>query len=501
MSITHRTIKKILIANRGEIAIRVIRACREMNIKTVAVFSEADRTAAHVRLADEAYCIGEPPSNKSYLRMDKIIEVAKKSGADAIHPGYGFLSENEDFADLVIQNGIIFIGPSSEAMAQMGSKTAARTLAKKMNVPTVPGTESGIKDKNEAITIAEKIGFPVLIKAAAGGGGKGMRVVQKIEELSEAIDRARGEALNAFGDDTVFIEKYVTKPRHIEIQIIGDQHGNMVYLGERECSIQRRHQKVIEEAPSAIVTPEMRKRMGESAVRLAQAVNYYNAGTMEFLVDADMNFYFLEMNTRLQVEHPVTEMVTGIDIVKEQIRIASGEPLSFRQEDIRIHGHAIESRIYAEDCENNFAPSIGRIEHLEPSYGPGIREDSGVFEGDTIQIYYDPMISKLAAWGPTREEAINRMRRSLREYAIVGVETTIPFCLFVMENEKFRSGDFDTSFVGKEFTPEKLQHKEEKMAAIAAAVHDFAKKRDMKISTDALTASSPKSSRWKRNRN
>ncbi|NUM82376.1 acetyl-CoA carboxylase biotin carboxylase subunit [bacterium] len=491
-----RTIKKILIANRGEIALRIIRACREMGITTVAVYSEADRTAAHVRLADEAYCVGEAPSSKSYLVMENILNAAKQSKADAIHPGYGFLSENEDFAQLVNDNGIIFIGPSPEAMAKMGSKTEARKLAKSAGVPTVPGTEEGIRDKAGAKTIAEKIGFPILIKAAAGGGGKGMRVVERASELNDAIDRAQGEARSAFGDDTVYIEKYVTKPRHIEIQILADEHGNVVYLGERECSIQRRHQKVVEEAPSAIVSPELRKKMGESAVKLAKACNYANAGTLEFLVDADLNYYFLEMNTRLQVEHPVTEMVTGIDIVKQQILVASGETLPFKQEDIRISGHAIECRIYAEDVENNFAPSIGKIEHLEPSLGPGIREDSGIFEGDSVQIYYDPMISKLVAWGNDRAQAIDRMRRALREYAVVGVETTIPFCLFVMENDKFIQADFDTSFVAQEFSPAKLKYKEEKIAAIAAALHDYTNKQSQK---SAFTASQQNSkvSRWK----
>ena len=490
-------IKKILIANRGEIAIRIIRACREMGIISVAVFSEADRTAAHVRLADEAYPIGEAPSSKSYLRMDVILDVAKTAAVDAIHPGYGFLSENDDFARLVRQQGILFIGPSAEAMAQMGDKTAARTIAKKIGVPTVPGTEAGLKSKEEAEAVAKSIGYPILIKAAAGGGGKGMRVVHRPEELNEAIDRAQGEARAAFGDDTVYIEKYVVSPRHVEIQVLGDEHGNMIYLGERECSIQRRHQKVIEEAPSPIVSAEMRKKMGEAAVELAKAAGYSNAGTLEFLVDANRNFYFLEMNTRLQVEHPVTEMVTGIDIVHQQIRIAAGEQLPLRQEEVRIHGHAVECRIYAEDCENNFAPSIGKVEHLEPSYGPGIREDSGIFEGDTIQIYYDPMISKLIAYGRDRAQAIDRMRRALREYAIVGVETTIPFCLFVMEHPKFIAGDFDTGFVAQEFSAEKLIHKEQDMAAVAAAVHDYMRRKSNGVSQLAAGAQSRGTRGWK----
>lgn len=494
---TSRPIKKVLIANRGEIAIRIMRTCREMGIRSVAVFSEADRASAHVRLADEAYGIGEPPSSKSYLLKENVLDAARMAKADAIHPGYGFLSENEDFAEMVRREGMVFIGPSAESMRLMGSKTAARVLAQKLGVPTVPGTLEGIKDRNDALAMAKTIGFPILIKAAAGGGGKGMRVVRQPSELADAIDRARGEAASAFGDDTVYIEKYVTKPRHIEIQILGDQHGRMVYLGERECSIQRRHQKVIEEAPSSILTPALRKTMGEAAITLAGAAGYYNAGTLEFLVDADMNFFFLEMNTRLQVEHPVTEMVTGLDLVRLQIDIAAGGRLPFTQDDIRLNGHAIECRIYAEDCENNFAPSIGRIEHLEPSYGPGIREDSGVFEGDTIQIYYDPMISKLAAWAPTRAQAIDRMRRALREYAVVGVETTIPFGLFVMEHPKFVSGDFDTGFVEQEFHPEKLKYKEERLAAVAAAVFEFAKKNERAAAALEFRSGQSDGSRWK----
>lgn len=473
-----KKIEKLLIANRGEIAVRIIRTCREMGIRTVAVYSEADRTAAHVRLADEAYCIGEPPSAQSYLVKERILETARRAGADAIHPGYGFLSENEDFADMVRKAGLVFVGPSAESMRLMGSKTAARILAQKLGVPTVPGTLEGIRNKEEAVQTAVTIGFPILIKAASGGGGKGMRIVHRASDLDEAIDRARGEARSAFGDDTVYMEKYVTKPRHVEIQVLGDQFGHLVYLGERECSIQRRHQKIIEEAPSAILTESMRQHMGEAALALSKAAGYYNAGTIEFLVDADMKFYFLEMNTRLQVEHPVTEMVTGLDLVKLQIRIAAGEALPFQQTDVRLNGHAIECRIYAEDCENNFAPSIGRIDHLEPSYGPGMREDSGVFEGDLIPIYYDPMISKLVAWAPTRDEAIDRMKRALREYAVVGVDTTIPFGLFVMEHPRFRSGEFDTGFIDQEFHPEKLKYKEERIAAVAAAVHDFVKRQD-----------------------
>ncbi len=496
---TGRRIKKILIANRGEIAIRVMRACRELGIESAAVYSEADRTAAHVRLADEAYCIGPPPASQSYLVKESVLEAARKARADAIHPGYGFLSENDTFADLVRDAGLIFVGPSGDAMRLMGNKTAARVLARQAGVPLVPGTDEGIRSKAEAARCAAALGYPVLIKASAGGGGKGMRIVRKEDEFTDAIDRAQGEALSSFGNGTVYIEKYVTAPRHVEIQVIGDEHGRMVYLGERECSIQRRHQKVVEEAPSCIVTPDMRRRMGEAAVALARAAGYFNAGTLEFLVDAERNFYFLEMNTRLQVEHPVTEMVTGIDLVKEQIRIASGGPLSFSQEDIRLNGHAIECRVYAEDCENDFAPSIGRIEHLEPSYGPGIREDSGVFEGDEISIYYDPMISKLIAWAPSRAEAIQRMRRALREYAIVGVQTTVPFGLFVMENERFIRGDFDTGFVEREFHPEKLKYREEKVAAVAGAVYDYVRKKDLAVRATSAADRPRLSSKWKLN--
>ncbi len=491
------SIRKILIANRGEIALRIIRACREMGIQTVAIYSDADRTAAHVRLADEAYPVGPPPSSQSYLVIDNVIAAARASGAQAIHPGYGFLSENEDFAERVAAEGLIFIGPSADAMRRMGNKTEARKLAKSIGVPTVPGTEEGIRSTDEARRIASSIGYPVLIKAAAGGGGKGMRLVEAPGELDAAIERAKGEALSAFGDDTVYIEKYVQKPRHIEIQILADRFGNTVYLGERECSIQRRHQKVIEEAPSCIVTPELRQRMGESAVRLAKACGYVNAGTLEFLVDHELNFYFLEMNTRLQVEHPVTEMTTGIDLVRQMIHIAAGDPLPFKQEDIQMTGHAIECRIYAEDVENNFAPSIGKIEHLEPSLGPGMREDSGVFEGDSVQIYYDPMLSKLIAWASDRQHAIERMRRSLREYAVVGVDTTIPFCLFVMENENFIKGHFDTSFVQKEFSAEKLRYKEEQMAAVAAALYDYVKRMKSSSSVISTSGNNDRSDAWK----
>ena len=443
--------KKILIANRGEIAVRVMRTCREMGVRTVAVYSQADRLALHVRIADEAYEIGPPPARESYLVQEKIIETAKRSGAEAIHPGYGFLSENAEFADQVAAAGLIFIGPSGNAMRQMGDKTAARKLMQGAGVPTVPGSKDAIAHSSEALTVAERVGFPVLIKASAGGGGKGMRLVHRAEDLAALFQTASSEALSAFGDGRVYIEKYVESPRHIEFQIIADQHGNVVHLGERECSIQRRHQKVIEESPSALLDEKMRRQMGEAAVEAARSCGYSNAGTIEFIVDKYRNFYFLEMNTRLQVEHPVTEMVTGLDLVRLQLEIAAGGKLPFTQEQVQRRGHAIECRVYAEDPENNFMPSIGKLKYMQRPGGNGVREDSGVGEGDAISIYYDPMISKLVTWGANRDEAIRRMRRALNEYEIVGVRTTIPFCLWVLQHEKFCAGDFDTHFVPNEF--------------------------------------------------
>jgi len=467
-------IRKILIANRGEIAVRIIRACQEMGIQTVAVYSEADRLSLHTRTADEAYCIGKPPSTESYLVGERIVEVAKKAGAEAIHPGYGFLAENPDFAELVESEGLIFIGPPASAIRLMGDKTAARRRMREAGVPTVPGTLEALKDEKEALKAAGKIGYPVLLKAAAGGGGKGMRIVNGPEEMARAFRAAQSESQSAFGDSRLYIEKYLEEPRHIEFQILADAHGNVIHLGERECSIQRRHQKVIEEALSCLLDARMRQEMGEAAVRAAKACGYHNAGTVEFLVDKHRNYYFLEMNTRLQVEHPVTEMVTGIDLVKEQIHIASGEPLRYRQEDITWRGHAIECRIYAEDPLNNFLPSVGVIQHLRPPDGPGIREDSGVYEGYEVSLYYDPLISKLIAWGKDREEAILRMRRALREYQLFGIRTTIPFCLMVMENPRFYAGQFDTHFIEKEFSNQPLEDPElERIAAIGAALMDF----------------------------
>ena len=439
--------KKVLIANRGEIALRVIRACHEMGVRTVAVYSEADVRAPHVREADEAVLIGPPPSSESYLRGDRIIEAAKQTGAEAIHPGYGFLSEREWFARAVREAGIVWIGPSAEAIAAMGSKTAARTLAVANGVPVVPGTTESLENAKEAEKIAKKFGYPVLLKAAAGGGGKGMRVVSGPKELAGALDAARREAKSAFGDDAVYLEKFVTQPRHVEIQILADTHGTVLSLGERECSVQRRHQKMIEEAPSVAVTPALRKKMGETAVRVARAAGYVNAGTCEFLLDQSGDFYFLEMNTRLQVEHPVTELVTGIDLVQWQLRIAAGEKLPFRQEEISPRGWAIECRITSEDASNNFLPSTGRIEHLHLPSGPGVRWDGGIESGSDIGLYYDPMLAKLIVWGADREQAVTRMRRALVDLIIQGVETSRDFHVRVMDDDEFRRGAIDIQWL------------------------------------------------------
>ena len=482
--------KKVLVANRGEIAIRVMRACRELGILTVAVCSEADENALFAKYADEAYIIGPAPSSQSYLNMEAIIAVAKNTGADAIHPGYGFLSENPVFAKRCEDEGIIFIGPPSNVIAEMGSKIRARHLMMKAGVPVVPGTKDAVEDPKEAMEIAEKIGYPVLIKASAGGGGIGMKVVNSREELAASLSSTRQMAGSAFGDSSVFIEKYVEEPRHIEIQILADSHGNMVYLGDRECSIQRRHQKLIEEAPSPIMTPKLRKQMGEAAVKVAKAIGYVNAGTVEFLYSKG-NFYFLEVNTRLQVEHGITEMVTGADIVREQLRIAWGEKLEFGQEDIVIDGHAIECRINAEDPLNDFAPSPGKIRRYRSAGGPGVRVDSGVHTGYTISPYYDSMISKLCVWSRKREDAIARMDRALYEYVVVGVKTNIPFHKAVMRNAAFRRGDLTTGFIEEQNILEAVEHvveadsekgatlasaleaKDKKVAAITAAVHAY----------------------------
>lgn len=442
-------IKKILIANRGEIAIRVMRTCRELDIESVAVYSEADRTSLHVRYAHEAYYIGKAPSSESYLNIEKILEVAKKCNADAIHPGYGFLSENADFARRCIEENIIFIGPSPEVIVQMGDKIKAREAMTNAGIPVVPGTDGAIETEEEVLEVIKKIGLPVMIKASAGGGGKGMRLVQNKSEIISAVRAARSEAKSSFNNDAVYIEKYINSPHHIEFQILGDQHGNAIHLFERECSIQRRHQKMIEETPSPLMTNELREKMGKSAVKAAKAVNYAGAGTIEFLVDNDLNYYFLEMNTRLQVEHPITERVTGIDLVKQQIRIAEGQKLELQQNDLSQEGHSIECRIYAEDPDNNFMPSSGKVYKISEPLGLGVRTDGYVYEGYEIPIYYDPMISKLIVWGNTRDEAIRRMRRALYEYKITGVKTSIKLLKRVMTNENFISGNYDTHFIEK----------------------------------------------------
>jgi acetyl-CoA carboxylase biotin carboxylase subunit len=493
-------IKKILIANRGEIALRIMRSAREMGIKTVAVYSEADRKALHVRFADEAVLIGPPASSESYLRMEKIIAAAKSTGADAIHPGYGFLSENEDFAKLVEDEGLIFIGPSAASIELMGSKLAAKVAVAKFNVPLVPGTSEPISDVGDAKRIASKIGYPILIKASAGGGGKGMRIVQNESEFQEQMERAIGEATSAFGDGSVFIEKYVTKPRHIEFQIFGDKHGNVIHLFERECSIQRRHQKVVEEAPSSILTPERRNAMGEAAINVAKSCGYYGAGTVEFILDENSDFYFLEMNTRLQVEHPVTEMITGIDLVKLQIKVAEGEKLPFRQSDLSMKGHAVEVRVYAEDPTNNFLPDIGTLKTYRRPQGHGVRVDDGFEEGMDIPFYYDPMIAKLITHAENRQEAINKMVRAIDEYEITGLETTLGFCRFVMGHEAFTSGKFDTRFVENYFKPEAMQTKasgdEERIASVLAVMFSNGNKKKQAESV----AEKQSTSKWKKNR-
>ncbi|UAB82563.1 acetyl-CoA carboxylase biotin carboxylase subunit [Marixanthomonas sp. SCSIO 43207] len=462
--------KKILIANRGEIALRVMKTARNMGLKTVAVFSEADRNAPHVKFADEAVCIGPPPSSESYLKGDLIIKTAKQLNVDAIHPGYGFLSENADFGEAVEKAGLLFIGPKSYAIKVMGDKLAAKEAVKDYDIPMVPGIDEAITDVDKATAIAKDIGFPILIKAAAGGGGKGMRVVEKEKELGEQMKRAISEAESAFGNGAVFIEKYVASPRHIEIQVLADTHGNIVHLFERECSVQRRHQKVVEEAPSSVLTPQLRNKMGEAAVKVAKACDYVGAGTVEFLLDENHNFYFLEMNTRLQVEHPVTEWITGVDLVEEQIKIADGQPLSFSQEDLTITGHALELRVYAEDSLDNFMPSVGTLEVYNPPKGDFIRVDDGFTEGMEVPIQYDPMLSKLITYGKTRNEAIQHMIEAIANYEVEGVSTTLPFGKFVCEHEAFRSGNFDTHFVKKFYSEELLKEEIKEEAAIAAKI-------------------------------
>ncbi len=490
--------KKILVANRGEIALRIMRSAREMGIQTVAVYSEADRNALHVRYADEAVSIGPAASNQSYLVFDKILSACKQTGAEAIHPGYGFLSENAAFARAVKEAGLVLIGPSPEAMEMMGNKLSAKAAALKYNIPMVPGTEEAISDVQEAKNRAVEVGFPILIKAAAGGGGKGMRIVDRVEDFEEQMHLAVSEATSAFGDGSVFIERYVSSPRHIEIQVLGDTHGNIVHLFERECSVQRRHQKVVEEAPSAVLTPEIREQMGKCAVDVARSCNYVGAGTVEFILDEKLNFYFLEMNTRLQVEHPVTEMITGLDLVKEQIKIARGEKLSFKQEDLAIKGHAVELRVYAEDPANNFLPDIGTLQTYRLPQGPGVRVDDGFEEGMEIPIYYDPMIAKLITYGKNREEAIERMIRAIDEYQITGIETTLPFGKFVMQHEAFTSGKFDTHFVKNYFQPENLIEEKVDEAFIAAII--AAQLMQQKPQQGNFASAVKPESAWKKNR-
>lgn len=450
------SIQKILVANRGEIALRIMRSAREMGKQTVAVYSEADRHAPHVRYADEAVYLGEAPSSASYLNIDKIILACRATGADAVHPGYGFLSENAAFAQRVADEQFTFIGPTAETIATMGNKLAAKEAVSRYHVPLVPGTTSPVTSLKMAQQAAEHVGYPVLIKASAGGGGKGMRIVHQPAELPEQMERATSEAQSAFGDGAVFIEKFIVAPRHIEIQVLGDTHGHIVHLFERECSVQRRYQKVIEEAPSSVLTPEIRQAMGQAAVEVARACQYVGAGTVEFVVDQQLQFYFLEMNTRLQVEHPVTELITGVDLVKQQISIAEGKPLAFRQQDLQIKGHALEVRVYAEDPANNFLPDTGVLRTYKLPQGPGIRVDSGFEQGMEIPVYYDPMIAKLITYAEDRSEAIARMLRAIDEYEITGVATTLDFCRFVLQHPAFVSGQFDTKFVERHFSPEKL---------------------------------------------
>jgi acetyl-CoA carboxylase, biotin carboxylase subunit len=491
-------IKKLVVANRGEIALRIMRSAREMGVKTVAVYSEADRNALHVRFADEAICIGPPPSNESYLRMDSIIKAAQQTHADAIHPGYGFLSENEDFAQLVEDSGLVFIGPSAKSIELMGSKLAAKDAVSRFNVPLVPGTAEPITDLIKAKKVALEIGYPILIKASAGGGGKGMRIVDHEEDFEEQMERAVSEATSAFGDGSVFIEKYVTQPRHIEFQIFGDKHGNVVHFFDRECSIQRRHQKVIEEAPSSVLTNELRKAMGEAAINVAKSCGYFGAGTVEFILDENLKFYFLEMNTRLQVEHPVTEMITGVDLVKLQIKIAEGETIPFKQEDITIHGHAIEVRVYAEDPANNFLPDIGTLKTYIRPQGNGVRVDDGFEQGMSIPFYYDPMIAKLVCHAETRDQAIAKMIRAIDEYEITGLETTLGFCRYVMLHEAFRSGQFDTKFVEKYFNPEVLKPLASEDEEMLVAVLSTLSRKPDPIQQPQTGAT--QTSTWKKNR-
>jgi len=492
--------KKILIANRGEIAVRVIRACRELGVETVAVYSDVDRDALHVRFADEAYNCGGPPARESYLRMERILEIARSSGAEAIHPGYGFLAENGDFADLCVKEGITFIGPSGDVMRKMGDKVTARQTMQAADVPIVPGTTERLSDEEVRSWILEA-GPPVMIKASAGGGGKGMRLVREEGEIEQSIARARSESQSSFGDDGLYVEKFIEQPRHVEIQILADRHGNAVHLFERECSIQRRHQKVIEEAPANRMTPELREQMGQAALAAARAVGYSGAGTCEFLVDPKGRFYFLEMNTRIQVEHAITEAITGVDIVKAMIRVAAGEPLGLRQEDLEISGHAIEARIYAEDPDKNFVPSPGQILVYRPADGIGIRVDSGVYQGATVTVNYDPMVAKLVAWGETRQESIDRLRRALQEFVVKGIKTSIPFHTRVLRHEAFLSGHYDTGFI--EAHAEDLHSSSEpddethRMARMLAAIAAYRRDKERAERASSSAGSGPSEDPWK----
>ncbi|HMR98226.1 MAG TPA: acetyl-CoA carboxylase biotin carboxylase subunit [Anaerolineales bacterium] len=489
---------KVLIANRGEIAVRIIRACRELGIDTVAVFSEADRRALHVRFADEAYLLGPAPSRESYLRADKIMDIARKANVDAIHPGYGFLAERESFSAMCDEAGIAFIGPKPSSIAAMGDKAEARATVIKAGVPVVPGTEDvGNMTDEELLAKATEIGFPLLIKATAGGGGKGMREVTGLEEMPGLLASARREAESAFGDGNVYLEKLIIDARHIEIQILADKHGNVIHLGERECSLQRRHQKLLEEALSSALDDELRAKMGALAVKAAKSVDYVNAGTIEFLLDKNKNFYFLEMNTRLQVEHPVTEMVTGIDIVKEQLRIARGRPLSYTQDEVQFNGHAIECRVNAEDPFNNFMPSTGRITHSLLPTGPGVRVDTGVYPGFEITPFYDPMIAKLIVWGETRAQAILRMRRALEEYRIVGVRTNIPFHQIMMDSHRFMGGQYDTRFVEERFSMEDAAENRQDFSEVAAILATLVEHHETEVSSQFVQRNERDASNWR----
>ncbi len=488
------SITKILVANRGEIAIRVMRSAREMGIATVAVYSDADELLPHASYADESIHIGPAAASQSYLVQDKIIEACRLTGADAIHPGYGFLSENASFAERVKQEGMTFIGPSAEAIRVMGDKLTSKQTVKKFGVPLVPGMDEPINDVAVAKKVANDIGYPVMIKASAGGGGKGMRIVHKASDFEEQMERAMSEAKNSFGNDEVFVEKFIGSPKHIEVQILGDQQGNIVHLFERECSIQRRHQKVVEEAPSALLTHEKRMQIGEAAVNVARSCNYYGAGTVEFIADENLDFYFLEMNTRLQVEHPVTELITGVDLVKEQIKVAEGKALPFLQEDLNIHGHSLEVRVYAEDPENNFLPDTGTLSRYKRPQGAGVRVDDGYEEGLDVSIFYDPMIAKLITYGKDRSEAIDRMKRAIAEYNIAGVKTTLPFCDFVLDHPEFKDGTFTTKFVESHFTPDKLQKAipEELAKVLGLVTHEL-----VAAPSKPISQTNPQTSKWK----